>query len=535
MIRVLFKIIGLSVIVVACSGQDNFPKDTEHLMQYLAEDGKDFLGSPLSGAIVVSRNDSILFKGSFGTIGVGSEEAITEDTRFYIGSLSKQFTAVLVLKLAEEGMLDLHTPISEYLPIFPSDKGNRITIHHLLSNTSGLPHYIEVLKFGYSKETFFEKEFTTQEYVDLIGKMYLVSSPGESFHYSSFGYILLGAIIEEVTGKSFGKVLLEKIALPLRLKNTGYSNSILRDNIAQDKRYIEKTFGKNGFEEIPNRELSTAFSAGGIYSSLNDLQIWIKAIRIHEVLSPEYQHLLFAPNEHGYCYGFFRNPEELLRKDQNAQLYFHGGSIMGYRSAMAMYDDGTDIITLMNSVPLVNPAKFLTQIHLSTLGQNKPSKKFINPRFSSLELFNEEGGLEAFYGYHEKLSEIAGYTIYPSPGGSKKVVIMHLEDPDYVQIIKKATRGFISKNSDLSEELINSIGYAYLEKKEFEEAESIFKENIKRYPKSANVYDSYGELLEKMKRNQEAKIQYEKAVNIAKNEMHLNLELFQKNLRRVSD
>lgn len=531
----LIYLFSLTFLMVGCNSNRIPPTDTKELVNYFDKKGIDIFGSPLSGAILVAKSDSILFKKGIGKVAPKSDQSIDADTKFYIGSLSKQFTASLILLLAQEGKLDLDNSISTYLPSYPEDKGAQITVHHLLSNSSGLPHYPELLKFGYTSKTFFSNPISTKELIDLIGKMNLSFIPGSRFQYSSFGYMLLGAIIENVTKQDYQSVLHNRIVEPLGLKNTGYANELLTENFAADSRFINIPFFRGHYEEVADRELSTAFSAGGIYSSLNDLFTWTQAIRNNSLLNPKFQDLFFKPNLKGYCYGLFKNPEGFLRKNHNVQLYFHGGAIMGYRSAIALYEDETTIIILSNSIPMNNSIRFITQLHLSVFGEEKPVKHFIHPSLRDLPHFYEEGGLADFDLYHEKLSRIAGYTIHPSPGTMKKVITMHLEDKDYKLIIKEHIQGYLSAHPDLPEELINAIGYAYLEMNELDEARIIFKENISRYPNSPNVYDSLGEVLELKGEYDLAKLNYAKAVKLAKIQKDLSLDIYQSNLDRLSE
>ncbi len=521
--------------MTGCRSSVQLPENTVELMAYYQENGKAFFGSPLSGAFLVAKNDRVLYRKGIGDTSPESRTPITPDTRFYIGSLSKQFTACLVLLLAQENKLDLHKPISAYLPNYPKEKGDKITVHQLLSHTSGIPHYRELVKFGYTAETFFTKPIAIDDYVRLIGKLDLKFTPGAQFYYSSFGYILLGAIIERVTQERYQTVLKDKIATPLSLENTGYSPGFLTAHVAADKKFAGGWFGKNAFEEIPERDLSTAFSAGGLYSSLNDLFKWAQAIRHKRILDPEHHALFLTPVRRGYSYGLFKNPEALLRKNHNVQLYFHGGAIMGYRSALALYEDGTTIVLLCNTLPMQNRTSLITQLHLSASGETRPVKHFIHPSLRNLPHFYEEGGLDGFDQYHAKLSEVAGYSIYPSSSTMRKVIEMHLGKKRFRPAIKTYVQHYVSVHPALPEELINTMGYAFLKKGEPGQAIALFEENISRYPNSPNVYDSLGEALEKIGEKEKAKINYAKALALAHAQNDLNAALYQKNLERVTD
>lgn len=519
----------------SCLQTRELPRDTTKLMQHYQDDGADFLGSPLSGAFLVAKDDSLIYKQAITGPGLTGGTNISFDSKFYIGSVSKQFTACLILLLAQDDNLDLNVPISRYLPTLPPAMGDHITIYHLLSHTSGLPHYPELLKHGYTAERFFQQKLTVAEYVALIGKLRLQSPPGAVCTYSSFGYVLLGAIIEAVTQKTYAEILAERITNPLGLKNTGYSDDLQTNGVVNDLRYNEGTLIKSStFSDASKRELSTAYATGGIYSSLNDLYLWSKAIRNHRLLEAKYQDLMFSPVKNGVCYGWYHNPEQFLRKDQNVQLYYHGGGIMNYRSALAMYEDGVTIICLFHTLPLNNSTAFIHQLHLSALGQNRPVKHFIHPSLRNLPHFREEGGLNGLAQYHQKLSERAGHQIYPSPGTMSRVIEMHLEEPKAVEEIKKYVRKRMEALPEMPESLINSMGYAFLQHKHFEFAIRLFQENINRYPHSSNVFDSLGEAYEKAGQLDAAKVNYAKALQIAIEQNDANKVLYQKNLERVT-
>ena len=522
--------------IISCNRNIEFPDNTSDLLKYYSRNGEKELGSPLSGAFLIAKGDSILFKGGvIGKTNVNRAESIDADTKFYIGSISKQFTACLILQLAEEGLLKLDDSISRYLPGFPKEKGDEIRIYQLLSHTSGLPHYPAILNHGYTKASFFNNTISVDTYVELIGKLKLIHPPGSEYAYSSFGYVLLGAIIERVTGQTYGEALKMQITEKLNLSNTGYSEEIGVDGFAPDQKYIKgKLLESSRFDDVPERDLSTSFAAGGIYSSINDLLIWARALQNGKLLSPKYQELMFSPVKKGVCYGLYRNPEEFLRDDQNVQLYYHGGGIMGYRSGLALYDDGVIVICLFNTLPLKRRTQFMNQLHLSALNKSKRTKHYIHPSLRNLKHFEHEGGLTAFDNYHVNLSEKAGYPILPSSYTMSRVVEMHLKGNKTDDIYDYVLSNLLTSN-DLPEQLINQIGYAFLEAGAYKQAISIFEENTQRYPTSPNVYDSLGEAFENKNDLEKARSCYEKAVELAQIlDGDDNLHLYKKNLDRVS-
>jgi CubicO group peptidase (beta-lactamase class C family) len=152
-----------------------------------------------NGAVLVAKDGEVLFKGGFGDANKSWNIPNTADTKFRIASTTKQFTAALALKLVEKGKLELEGRVSEYLADYPPEQGNKVTVHHLLSHTSGIP--------SYTTPAFMSNEvrdpFTTDSLIALFSGLELQFEPGSRWSYSNSGYILLGAIIEAVTGKSY--------------------------------------------------------------------------------------------------------------------------------------------------------------------------------------------------------------------------------------------------------------------------------------------------------------------------------------------
>jgi len=139
-----------------------------------------------------------------------------------VGSVSKQFTSMLILQLAAEGKLGLQDPLSKFLPDYPADKAG-LTIHQLLSHASGLPHYGGIAEIGIDLGDYLRLDRPVSSYVEMIGKLKLLSEPGTEYSYSSMGYIVLAYIAEQVSGQSYGQLIEERIARPLGIEDLGFA------------------------------------------------------------------------------------------------------------------------------------------------------------------------------------------------------------------------------------------------------------------------------------------------------------------------
>jgi len=175
-----------------------------------------------NGAVLVADHGKVIYKKGFGPANMEWNIPNEPDTKFRLGSITKQFTAALILQLVEQGKIKLDGKVSDYLPDYRKDTGARMTIHQLLSHTSGVPNYTAQPGFFANIS---RNPFKVDDFVKKYASGDLEFEPGAKFNYSNSGYFILGAIIEKVTGKPYEKVLQEKILDPLGMKNTGYDHS----------------------------------------------------------------------------------------------------------------------------------------------------------------------------------------------------------------------------------------------------------------------------------------------------------------------
>jgi len=282
--------------------------------------------------------------------------ANSADTRFRMASVTKSFTAYLTLLLVESGELDLDESIVTYLPEW---KGNpSITLHHLLSNTSGLPHYEGLRDVGMSPETFRPLAMDGPAFVDLVGRMQSACDPGACFHYSSFGYDMVGAVIEAVTNNAYGNVLRERLLGPLGLENTGYATA--SDSVPGLAYGYEPTSDDSAHVFMPAifRDPANAFSAGGLFTTVADLARWSSALQGIGPLSAD---LLLrmktdqvGPPDENVRYGYGLSIHDGQAGNEFGDIgldesyVIHGGAFDGFRSLFVSAENGATIIILSN-------------------------------------------------------------------------------------------------------------------------------------------------------------------------------------------
>lgn len=404
-----------------------------------------------NGSALVAENGKIIFKKGYGFANIEWDIANQPDTKFRLGSISKQFTALLIVKLAEEGKIKLDVPITTYLPNYPKATGDKITIHHLLTHTSGIPNYTSFPDFFKDKS---RNPYTPEEFVKTFWNLPLEFTPGEKFNYSNSGYFLLGYIIEKITGKSYEQYLQETILTPLKMVNTGYDHS---DIILKNRAAGYEKRGKN-IVNTSYIDMSLPYAAGSLYSTVEDLYLWDQALYTTKLLSPASMESLFKPyiaiggGDESYGYGWFLSEANYGAKGK-VKIVEHGGGINGFNTIISRIPADKDLIVLLNNTGGTVLGEMNTAIRAILYNQpfNQPKKSLA---FELLDVFSNQG-LTAGTDTYKKLKN----------------------DPTY---------GI--KESDM-----NQVGYQLLQAGKTKEAIEAFKINAETYPKSGNVYDSLGE------------------------------------------
>lgn len=517
----------------------------ESLMALYAEEGQhNRIESPFNGVMLVTKNGKVLLKKAYGFSDKDKNINLTTDSRFLIGSVSKQFTAMLVMQQVENGTIALDKTINDYLPYFPKDKGKELTIHRLLSHTSGLPHYEGLRRLNIPLNTFIKEAITVKSYAQIIGKMDLINKPGTQFYYSSMNYVLLGAILEQVSGQSFSQLLQEKIAKPLKLKNTGFAdNDYVENHVAKGYTFREGGFFeslffdvKGEYKESKFRHQSTAYTTGGMHSTVDDLYLWTEAIKQNKILSKAMTDKMFTPNLGGYGYGWFINHETMIRFNPSIQLISHGGSLEGYSSNVALYKDGTTVIYLANVAP-VGSIRLTMNMHLAA--QEIEVDEFVRdiklPNLNDgLAGFIKVGGIPALRAYYQEISARAGYQVLISEWGYQELIKLYLVSGDLAQA-EAFLNEMLGHYSTPNKEHLNTIGYDFLEEDAFELAIKSFKINVENHQYSASAYDGLGDAYRESGQFQLAKENYLQAVKLAQNNQSKHITYFQEQLKSVKE
>lgn len=314
------------------TGQD-ISRELDSLME------KQFKPNEPGAVALVVKNGNPIYRKAFGMADLEHNIQMTPEHVFGIGSMTKQFTAVGILMLMEQGSLSLQDSITKYITGYPT-QGHVITIHHLLNHTSGVKSYTELQKW----RKIWRNDLTTQEMMDVFKDEPMDFAPGEEWHYSNSGYFLLGVIIEKVSGMSYGELVEKKIFEPLEMRNTYYGS---RSRIIPN-RAIGYQFGR----ELRNAEYlsqTQPFSAGAIMSTVDDLSKWQRAIQNNTLVKEETIETAFTnhalkngkPTYYGYGWMLDEVNGSLTRE--------HSGGIFGYSSnAIHLPKEDVYVVVLSN-------------------------------------------------------------------------------------------------------------------------------------------------------------------------------------------
>ncbi len=397
------------------------------------------------GSALVSEGGEVIYERGFGQADRSWGIPNAPDTRFRIASLTKQFTAALVLQLVEAGEIDLETVVTTYLPDYPAAQGDRVTVHQLLSHTSGIPEHLGLPGFDAIKRTPYEPD----AFLEVFSGLPLDFEPGTQHSYSNSNYYLLGVIIEHVTGQSYADALRDRLLAPLGLEDTGYDDGIeVIDRMASGY-----TRAGDSYEHATYFDPSVPYAAGMMYSTAQDLFKWTQALaQAAPFQNPETLTLMMTPVLEDYAYGI--GVTMLPVGPTPVRAFGHSGGTHGFSTFMLHFpDQDRTVVVLANTEGSVQPIA-LNLARLLYGGTVETPKRPVGLAISRVL---EDEGIEA--------------------GIARYREIRDLEADAY----------------DLGENELNMLGYLLLGRGDLEDAVRIFELNVEMYPESWNPHDSLGE------------------------------------------
>lgn len=403
-----------------------------------------------NGSVLVADRGEVIYKKSFGFADMEWEIPNEPDTKFRIGSLTKAFTSMLVLQLVQQGKLKLDGEITDYLPEYPKKQGSKVSIHQLLTHTSGIPDYGEFPNY----RDLSRNPFTPESLIRLFADSALRFEPGSKFSYSNSGYFLLGMIIERVTGKPYEQVLHENILNPLKMMNSGYDR---QDTILKKRaRGYEKKASL--YVNAPYLDMSLPYSAGSLFSTVEDLYLWDQALYSDTLLPKQTRDCMFRAYipayGKGYGYGWVIGNDAVGNSNDSVMVIEHGGTISGFSALISRIPSGRHLIVLLsNSRPaaFASIARAIRGI-LFDVPYDLPKRSIAETMFTWIQ---EKGIATALIQYRE---------------------LQRRHDTTYA----------------LYEDQMNQVGYRLLRSAKTVEAIEAFKLNGEAFPNSSNAYESLG-------------------------------------------
>lgn len=321
--------------------------DIDAYLTHLSETGV------LSGSVLVAHNGMLFSKG-YGLADKDEHIPNTPQTRFRIGSITKQFTAMAILMLQERGKLLVQDHICLYIPSCPQD-WQSITLYHLLTHTSGIPDYTNFPDFVAT----WTQPTSPEQLIARFKDMPLDFPPGSRFKYSSSGYVLLGYVIERVSGESYATFLQKNIFDPLKMDNTGYDTTY--PSLPQ-----HATGYYRGYIKPDAYDTSVLYAAGALYSTVEDLFRWDQALLAEKLVSQQELDAMFTPHipcppagpggcllhtDQGYGYGWF------IAAEPQGKLIYHVGHIDGFFTYNGFYAESHLVVVVLSNLETTDVLK----------------------------------------------------------------------------------------------------------------------------------------------------------------------------------
>lgn len=370
---IAIALLGCSMLTTpAAALPDGFADKADALLE------KSYSDDGPGAVVVVTENGEVVYRGQQGLADIESERPITADTVFRFASITKQFTAAVILQLADEGQLSLDDPLSKYVPDYPGE-GAKATVRQLLNHTSGIRSYTGIPGLLSPENT--RRALTTEELVATFKDAPMQFAPGERFAYNNSGYVLLGAVIEKVTGKSWDQAIVDRISKPLGLSSiASFENEADLPDMALGYTAPAADGTVRSAQPI---HAQIPHAAGALRGNAADLAGWADALHGGDVVSPDFYAQMIAPtvlkdgSTRSYGYGLV--PGTL----RGTKAIGHGGGIFGFATeSIYLPEHGIFVAVLTNSdFPQTDPRVVIRRVAAMAMDDAFPefSRQNIDP------------------------------------------------------------------------------------------------------------------------------------------------------------
>jgi CubicO group peptidase (beta-lactamase class C family) len=408
--KISFLILPVLLITISC----NSFAQTAASKQMTAEFDKilstQFKPGETGCAALVARNGQIIYKKGFGMANLELSVPMQPDMVFRIGSITKQFTAVAILQLMEQGKLSLQDEITKFIPDYPT-QAYKITIEHLLTHTSGIKSYTNVPEF----QKYIRTDMKPEEVINMFKNLPMEFAPGTKYNYNNSGYFLLGYIIEKVSGKTYQQYIEENFFKPLGMTSSLYGSD---SKIVRNRASGYQPDG-DGVKNADMMSMTLPYSAGSIQSTVEDLFKWNQAVHAYKLVKKETIEKAFTEykladgkgTKYGYGWMFY--------EVQGSPTIEHGGAINGYLTN-AIYLPKEDVfVAVFSNNNAKSPA--LGSLLMAGIAIGKP--------YNRTEITIDEATLEQYKGIYENeegvLREISrdGAKLFSQRKGGEKLLV----------------------------------------------------------------------------------------------------------------
>ncbi|MBV8845021.1 MAG: serine hydrolase [Bryobacterales bacterium] len=335
----LSRVLATTFLAGACLAQNNDSRMDQIVQSYVP---KQFMGS-----VLVARGNDVLLNKGYGSANLEWDIANSPLTKFRLGSVTKQFTAASVLLLEERGKLKIDDPVKKYMPDAPA-AWDKMTIFHVLTHTAGIPNFTGFADYQSTEAL----PATPEKLVTRFRDKPLEFEPGEKWNYSNSGYVLLGYLIEKISGETYEKFLQENIFGPLGMKDSGYDSN----SAVIPRRAAGYAPGPNGPVNAGFINMTVPFSAGALYSTTGDLLKWEQGLFAGKVLSAASLAKMTTPFKNDYAFGLG------VHTVKGHKAIDHNGGIEGFNTILAYYPEDKLTVVVLGNLNGAAPEDIATKL-----------------------------------------------------------------------------------------------------------------------------------------------------------------------------
>jgi len=368
-------------------------------------------GDKNTGAsILISQKGQVVYSRQFGYANIEHKVLVHKDTKFAIGSITKQFTAAAILILQEHGKLDIDKPLANYLEAFNTDTYSNVTLKHLLTHTSGIPPDSKDNYISSNRRT----PLSPESIIDKISGEELLFAPGTKYDYSNNGYIILGMVIETMSGLPYPEFLDKHIYTPLGMKQSsvGYYQDIVMERA--------NGYAKDDAENNINSTYhSSSYSAGAIISTPRDLNNWITALFKNQVLNKESQSLMFKNYQLNDSTKTNNGLGWEINEVSGIKTFEHSGFEPGFKANSIYEPKSESYILILQNTQADSPIPVSIRAAAIALGKPYPSKSE-SKKMKSDELEKYVGKYQLPNGDQRIIGLDKGQLYYKAPGGLER-------------------------------------------------------------------------------------------------------------------